>query len=183
MSSENRSEDLIRLTYCSTATFESSEGQGSVEREVARILMESRRNNPKFHIGGVLHYGNGYFFQALEGLRKPVNERYERIVADNRHRKVELLSVSKVNERMFPDWSMKYVAVETRIRDLLARHGIQSFNPYGFDEDLCEELMRCFVEEADEAEALPKAGDRKPVREEDTIRRKPSFLARLFGRT
>ena len=137
------------MTYCSTATFDSREQSAGVEKEVARILMQSRRNNPKLEIGGVLHYGNGYFFQTLEGNRKHVNERYEKIATDSRHRDVELLSVKPVSERLFPDWSMKYVAVEARIRELLEANGLQRFEPYSFDEAFCERLIRCFVEQPD----------------------------------
>ncbi len=177
MADKDRSRELIRLVYCSTATFSSQEGTAGVEKEVARILMESRRNNPALELGGVLHYGNGYFFQALEGERRKVNDRYERIVNDERHRDVELLSVHRVKERLFPDWSMKYVAVEDRIRQLLGKKGVANFNPYNFDEDFCEELIRCFVESPEAAaDAKPAGGDRK-----DPEGRKPSLMQRIFG--
>lgn len=178
MASQSRSDELIRLTYCSTATFDSKEKTAGVEHEVARILMESRRNNPRKEIGGVLHYGNGYFFQALEGRRKDVNERYEKIVKDERHRDVELLAVHPVSERLFPDWSMKYVAVETRISDLLDQHGKTQFEPYEFDEAFCAKLIQCFVEQPD-ATAQPKTqpGNRQP----DAAPGRQSLWQRLFG--
>ncbi len=170
MSSKNRSSELVRLSYCSTATFASKEGSVGVEREVARILMESRRNNPPQELGGVLHYGNGYFFQVLEGERKKVNDRYEKIVNDERHRDVELLAVHPVETRLFPDWSMKYVAVEESIGKLLAKEGFKEFNPYEFDEKFCERLIRCFVEEPD-----------APLETEKQESQKRPFWKRLFG--
>ncbi len=170
MSGKNRSAELVRLSYCSTATFASMEGSAGVEKEVARILMESRRNNPPQELGGVLHYGNGYFFQVLEGERKKVNDRYEKIVNDSRHRDVELLAVHPVEERLFPDWSMKYVAVEESIGKLLAEEDFKEFNPYEFDENFCERLIRCFVKEPD-APLAP---------ETDEKQRRP-FWKRLFG--
>lgn len=178
MPSQTRSDELIRLTYCSTATFTSMEKTSGVEREVARILMESRRNNPKKEIGGVLHYGNGYFFQALEGRRKDVNERYERIVQDERHRDVELLTVHPVEERLFPDWSMKYVAVETRITDLLNKYGKTDFEPYEFDEAFCEELIKCFVEQPD---ATDKPRGQPGNRETEPEPGRRSLWQRMFG--
>lgn len=178
MPASNRSDELIRLTYCSTATFNSLEQSSGVEREVARILMESRRNNPRKEIGGVLHYGNGYFFQALEGRRQDVNERYEKIVQDKRHRDVELLAVHAVDERMFPDWSMKYVSVEARISDLLAEHGMDQFQPYQFDEDFCEQLIQCFVKQPNADQGSPRQpGNREP---ESKAAGKP-FWKRIFG--
>ena len=188
MTEQNRSDELIRLTYCSTANFESMEKTNGVELEVARILMESRRNNPKKEIGGVLHYGNGFFFQALEGKRKDVNERYEKIVKDPRHRDVELLVVHPVGRRLFPDWSMKYVAVETRISDLLKKHGKSAFKPYEFNEAFCEELIQCFVEQADASNqedmqaSSPNRINRQPGnRKPDPAPARKSLWGRLFG--
>ena len=56
---------LIRLIYVSRANFEPAKESGGIEPTVARILMQSRRNNPKEQIGGVLYFGDGYFFQCL----------------------------------------------------------------------------------------------------------------------
>jgi len=178
MSAQSRSKELIRLTYCSTATFAESNQSAGIEKEVARILMQSRRNNPKRELGGVLHYGNGYFFQTLEGQRDNVNERYEKIVTDPRHRDVELLSVQRVSDRLFPDWSMKYVAVESQIREMLEKNGMKEFQPYGFDEAFCERLIRCFVEQRDATrEPRRQPGNRKP----DLPPQKRSIWQRLFG--
>lgn len=185
MSNKSRSDELIRLIYCSTSNFESRERSSGVETEVARILMQSRRNNPKLELGGVLHYGNGYFFQALEGRRKNVNECYEKIVNDPRHHDVQLLSVQRVSERLFPDWSMKYVAVEERIRDLLQSNDMDRFEPYSFDEAFCERLIRCFVEQPDasgeEGEGEGTAS-RPGRREPGASSPRQSIWSRIFGR-
>ena len=134
---------LTRLTYASTATFESNQS-GGVEIEVARILAASRRNNRDLQVGGVLHYGQGYFFQALEGERETVDELYKRITQDPRHRDVKVLSYSDVEERFFADWSMKYVVLEDQIHGMLDRHGI-SFNPYRFNDDVIDDFLHLCV--------------------------------------
>lgn len=138
-----QSSDLVRLNYASTATFEPNIS-GGIEVSVARILSASRRNNSRLEVGGVLHYGNGYFFQCLEGERGAVNQLYNRIGQDPRHRDVQLLSFDEVGQRMFPDWSMKYLPIEGEIRALLERRGM-TFNPYRFDRDLLETLLRTCV--------------------------------------
>lgn len=42
-----------------------------------------------------------YCFQTLESKRSKLSEHYEKIAQDKRHRDVELLSVQKIQERMF----------------------------------------------------------------------------------
>ncbi|MBA1145679.1 BLUF domain-containing protein [Ectothiorhodospiraceae bacterium WFHF3C12] len=143
--------DLVRLNYASTATFQPNVS-GGIEVSVARILAESRRNNSECRIGGVLHYGDGYFFQCLEGEREVVNERYHRISQDDRHKDVQLLSFDRVSNRMFPDWSMKYLPIEGQIRQLLAKRSM-TFNPYRFDDTMIDELLRLCVLGSDPTEA------------------------------
>ncbi|PWG62807.1 BLUF domain-containing protein [Spiribacter halobius] len=136
-------EELVRLNYASTATFEPSV-QGGVEVEVARILKQSRRNNRELAVGGVLHYGNGYFFQCLEGERDAVQKLYERISRDPRHRDVKTLTFSPVGERLFGDWSMKYLPIERDLRGLLERYRLE-FNPYQFTEAFIQEFLEACV--------------------------------------
>lgn len=136
-------EELVRLNYASTATFEPNL-QGGVEVEVARILKQSRRNNRELAVGGVLHYGNGYFFQCLEGERGAVEGLYARIADDPRHTDVRTLTYGPVRERLFGDWSMKYLPIESDLRALLDRYG-QEFNPYRFGEDFIAEFLEACV--------------------------------------
>lgn len=152
------SNELVRLNYASTATFEPNVS-GGIEVSVARILAESRRNNSRLKIGGVLHYGNGYFFQCLEGDRDVVNERYHRISQDDRHKDVQLLSFDKVSRRMFPDWSMKYLPIEGQIRALLAKRKM-TFDPYRFDNAMLEELLQVCVVGSDPTEAANDRDDK-----------------------
>ncbi|WMS87871.1 BLUF domain-containing protein [Pleionea litopenaei] len=98
---------LIRLTYASTATFK-TDIKGGIESEVARILLQSRRNNSRIAVGGVLHYGDGYFFQCLEGDESAVKSTLQRISQDQRHRDVQILLNVQIQRRLFEDWSMKY---------------------------------------------------------------------------
>ncbi|WP_233128838.1 BLUF domain-containing protein [Halovibrio salipaludis] len=159
---------LVRLTYASTATFEPNES-GGIEVSVGQILAESRRNNKKRRIGGVLHYGNGYFFQCLEGERDAVSDCYQRISGDSRHRDVKALSFEDIDQRMFPDWSMKYLPVADEVSRLLAKRN-QAFNPYAFDDAMVSELLEACAQGKDPTEAT--AGT-KP---------KPPLWKRLFGK-
>jgi hypothetical protein len=162
---------LTRLTYASTANFDTTSGTGNIDLEIGRILRACKINNPKQGIGGVLHYGYGYFFQGIEGPRDAVNSLYDRIAADGRHRDLQVLSVRQTETRFFPDWSMKYVPLEKDVEALLKRHGMRTFNPYRFDEAIIDELIRTLVEGS------------APLNEPDqNYGRGNSLLRKLFGR-
>lgn len=170
---------LLRLTYASTAAFEPVHQGPGIEVSVARILMQSRRNNPKRRIGGVLHYGDGSFFQCLEGPRDAVNTTYQIIAADPRHRDVQLLSAHSPSERIFGRWSMKYVPVEGAIQAVLARHGLERFRPYEFNNRLVSELLKECIMGADPTSGTVSDGSVSP---DPPARRKPGLWGRLTGK-
>jgi len=148
---------LIHLVYASRGEFKSFGGRG-IEPEVARILAQSRKNNARQDIGGVLYYGNGFFFQCLEGERDKVKELYEGICKDPRHGHARLLAQYPVEKRSFSSWSMKYVSVDREVQALLKRHGQAQFDPYQFSEQLVKDLVLLLAATKDspnEAEAVP----------------------------
>ena len=141
--------ELIRLVYASRAAFEPALVKQGVEPSVGRILLQSRRNNAHANIGGVLYFGDGYFFQALEGERQAVNQAYQRIAADSRHRDVTILSLKTVSERFFADWSMKYVPAEEAVKLFIRNSKYQRFEPLKFQEAEAEALIELFHEYGD----------------------------------
>jgi len=165
--------DLIRLTYASTSAFQEQGGGTAIDPEVGRILRACKINNPKREIGGVLHYGYGYFFQVLEGPRDQVEELYQKIAEDERHQDVTTLEKHSLSSRSFPDWSMKYVPLEKDVERVLQRHRLKSFNPYQFDNTVIEDMIDLLVG----SEAPEQEPDQKGKRGSGPV----SFLKRLFG--
>jgi hypothetical protein len=133
--------DLLRLVYASKINFEPSENGGAVDPIVADILAQSRRNNDPRNIGGVLCYGDGYFFQCLEGERSAVETLYDRLLKDDRHRDITLLSKRPVPQRMFKLWSMKFMNVDAKIRRMLQIEKLESFQPHHFSDLMVERLL------------------------------------------
>lgn len=133
---------LIRLAYASEATFDEKPEEHGVEPHVARILMMSRVNNSKKQVVGGLFYGNGYFFQYLEGEDEAVNELYDRIARDDRHRNVTTLIQEPLSARTFTNWSMKYVPLSADVQRFLDKNGMKSFKPLDFNRPLCEGMIR-----------------------------------------
>ena len=78
--------------------------------EAAKIIQTAQCRNPKMEITGVLSYGGGMFLQWLEGPHHSVHELMARIRKDPRHDCVlPLHSMSGLQERLYPEWSMELV--------------------------------------------------------------------------
>lgn len=107
---------LVRLMYASRAV-------PSVDQEaLLNILRQCKARNPEHGITGVLCYSDGIFLQVLEGGRSAVNALYNRIVADERHTQVELMSYAEIGERRFAGWSMGQVNMARLNRALLLKY-------------------------------------------------------------
>jgi hypothetical protein len=98
----------VRLLYVSRST-------GPQTTTVTRAILEqARTHNPAHDITGVLCQGQGFFLQVLEGERSRVNALYRRIVADKRHKDVDLLHYAEIQERRFGQWSMALVKLSAQ---------------------------------------------------------------------
>ena len=166
---------LIGLSYCSTATFDARRGDFGVNPEVNRILVHSRRNNRKREIGGVLHFGEGFFFQYLEGPADVVDQLYATICRDERHEEVRQLTRRPIRSRRFQDWSMKFVAIERVVNEVVRRHQLDRFNPYQFTPALIDDLVVSFVQ-------TPNV-DGEPEPRVPTVPRRQGFFQRMFRKS
>jgi len=86
---------------------------------VDHIIATSHRNNPRWGITGMLVFGEGIFFQWLEGPRASILHLMALLRSDVRHEQIIMLSeVEESRERLFPQWDMELVEAE-HIRDVL----------------------------------------------------------------
>lgn len=133
--------NYVRLVYASRATFATGREGTGVEREIARILMQSRRNNPRDNVVGALYCADGYFFQCLEGEVAAVDTVYSRIASDPRHKDVQVLVRQAISAPAFTGWAMKYGSIAGEVKALMARFGRREFNPYSFDEPVVAGML------------------------------------------
>lgn len=124
--------ELISVLYISRATFKPAPSDQGIEPHVGRILQRSRSNNAERGIGGVLFYGDGYFFQCLEGEAAAVRELMAVIRQDERHTDVKVVADRVIEQRDFGDWSMKYTSVNQAVKRFLDAQGFSAFNPFQF---------------------------------------------------
>jgi hypothetical protein len=79
--------------------------------DLANLLMTSRSNNARLGITGMLLHREGRFIQVLEGPDEAVRERLAVIARDPRHTAVHTIVDERVEDRLFPAWTMGYQAV------------------------------------------------------------------------
>ncbi len=98
--------ELIHLIYTSATT-----DPDLTKEALDEILEQSRANNSKLDVTGILLFDMGAFFQVLEGDSDTVESLYRRIEADERHKNVVKLISEPIEERSFGEWSMGYPKV------------------------------------------------------------------------
>jgi len=104
---------LYHVVYCSRAA------DGVDDAEVGRIVASSQRQNPVRGITGMLAFGNGVFFQWIEGPRAQIEKLMAILHRDARHHDiVSLDQTEEARERLYPDWDMEPVDADD-IREVL----------------------------------------------------------------
>jgi hypothetical protein len=146
---------LTRLTYFSRVRL-----HGPIHDHLDDILVTSVANNRRDDITGVLVHDGRWFAQMLEGREGIVSATFERILRDERHFDVSLVSVHPIGTRRFPDWWMRGIPYDENNSKL--------FRHYGENDQFDPPLMRVdrlcdLIEElADRTAAVPWALNRAP---------------------
>jgi FAD-dependent sensor of blue light len=109
---------LVRLAYISASLLADDP---NARRQVADILLTSRRNNDESEVTGVLLATDHNFFQVLEGERQAVEAAYARIARDPRHKDIVLTLYESIEVRRFPDWAMAYIGPSHSAEQAMAR--------------------------------------------------------------
>ncbi len=106
---------MCRLIYLSSRNTQ-------VPLDIYDLLRVSRKNNAGLGITGFLFYDGRNFVQVLEGERAAVSDIYNRIIRDERHQNVTLMSCGEIAGREFHQWSMGLQeGLEDSARDNLLR--------------------------------------------------------------
>lgn len=140
---------LVQIIYISRSTFENTDAINKIEPNVVRILAKSRINNRKNGLVGVLYFGDGAFFQCLEGDENAVNTLFSKIEQDPRHKDVKLISKKYVSKLSFPDWAMKYAPLDEKMRHFLKTHDYEKFDPYLFSPEMTQKILSVLVDAYD----------------------------------
>lgn len=117
-----------------TLIYTSKASDTLTESAIRKLAKQSSSNNAKKKITGLLLYGSGHFLQVLEGHDVSVRSLYEYIRHDPRHHDCELLYREKRPARMFPDWNMGLLNLDTLSEE---------------DQDKWEDVVDLFVVRSD----------------------------------
>ena len=86
--------------------------------DLKAILESSRRNNARFEITGALCFLDGVYCQYLEGEKANLENLYQILLADLRHKDVKLVELCSISSRIFTDWTMALVTWNKQTRAL-----------------------------------------------------------------
>ncbi|MDG2170295.1 MAG: BLUF domain-containing protein [Opitutales bacterium] len=92
------------------------------------ILSKAKEHNKEKGIFGMLILTGDQFLQILEGPVRYVNQLYSKILQDERHKDVELISYVLITTPYFYDWSMRLLNLD-EVDDEL-RHRLMKKYPH-----------------------------------------------------
>ncbi len=78
----------------------------ALDRQVDDIVKVAKRENLARNISGVLFLVNGRFLQVIEGEEASLRQLMKNIAGDDRHKDIEILLDTPVEERGFGHWNM-----------------------------------------------------------------------------
>jgi len=121
--------DLYQFIYISRITSIGLSGASTLN-DIAEV---SIAHNKAENISGILCYGNGYFFQYIEGSEQALTNLKNRILKDNRHKDIQTLAFSAIEERRFTGWSLRSIILERwMLKDSKVKEFLP-FKPYDWD--------------------------------------------------
>lgn len=115
--------DLCQLVYLSHIT-STGLASASTLNDIAEVAIE---RNQADNITGIVCYGNGYFFQCVEGSEQALTNLKNRLLVDDRHKDLKILDFSAIAERRFAGWSLRSITLE---RWMMNEPKLKSFMPF-----------------------------------------------------
>jgi hypothetical protein len=93
---------MFQLVYVSAAVRPLSKS------ELGELLAQSRKNNSRLGLTGMLLYKDGDFMQVLEGEEQVVRDMMSTIARDPRHSGILVLIQGDTSQHPFAEWSMGF---------------------------------------------------------------------------
>jgi len=135
---------LIRLTYFSRSQLDQSRGRH--DARVREIIRAAAINNSRDDITAALICDHRWFAQVLEGRESIVSVTFERILRDQRHCDVSLVTMQPIAERRYAGHAMVAIP-RSEDNDDLFRHYCedQHFDPRQMRADRLCDLIEAVV--------------------------------------
>lgn len=129
--------DLYQLVYISRITSTGLSGASTLND----IAETSIKNNKDNNITGVLCYGNGYFFQCVEGTEQALTNLKNQLLMDDRHKDLQTLDFSAIAARRFQGWSLRSMVLERWLFKDPKVKALMPFKPYNWSAEESEQFL------------------------------------------
>ncbi len=116
--------NLYAITYLSEAS------RDLLPQELDAILLDARLFNTSVDVTGVLFYGNGCFFQMIEGEEASVRKAFDRLSQASSHHMLRILCEGPIAGRFFESWHMGFVHAPTSAIQQLSQAAWEDAIPY-----------------------------------------------------
>ncbi|WP_227679891.1 BLUF domain-containing protein [Psychrobacter frigidicola] len=151
--------DLYQFVYISRITSSGLSGASTLN-DIAEV---SIKNNKENNITGILCYGNGYFFQCVEGTEQALTNLKNQLLMDGRHKDLQTLDFSAIEARHFQGWSLRSIVLERwLIKDPRAK-ALMPFKPYVWSEEESQQFLELLQHHYKDQERLGEV-DTQPIK-------------------
>ncbi|MGY6644797.1 MAG: BLUF domain-containing protein [Salinarimonas sp.] len=111
-----------RIIYYSRSVLDNDPEQR--KEQIANLIRTSRRQNEFSLMTSILVHDKGWFTQMLEGDRDALNQTFNRITQDSRHKEVRIVEWREVPRReLLP--SLELIDREAGFNDILDRYNLE----------------------------------------------------------
>jgi len=131
---------MYELIYMSSAINKFS------EEEISLLLVKARHFNIENHITGVLLYIDGDFLQVLEGKKKDIEQLFEKIKRDKRHKGIIVVYEGSKTQRQFSNWSMGFHSTSYEmLRNLVGFEEINKKDLLNIEDKTAVSFLETFI--------------------------------------
>ena len=133
---------MFALVYASYSTVDAP------NLDLDAIATHAAAKNASLGITGYLCYDHGVFFQYLEGEKQTVLDLMNVITKDIRHDVINSVQLGEYEERIFPEWSMRYLnRSDLRRVDLehVLEHSLFHMDPKLYGQENIVALIKALV--------------------------------------
>lgn len=122
--------DLYQFVYISRITSTGLSGASTLNDIAKSSITANKENN----ISGILCYGNGCFFQCVEGTEQALTNLKNKLLMDERHKDLQTIDFSAITERRFQGWSLRSIVLERWLFKDSRVKALMPFKPYEWSE-------------------------------------------------
>lgn len=147
-------QDLYSMVYISRITSAGMMAAGTLNDIAATAIANNQQNN----ITGVLCYGNGYFFQYLEGSEDALTRLKNELILDTRHKDMQILQFNRLAERAFTGWSLQSLVLENWLLDKSKMKKLLPFRPdkwQGNDWEVFLNILKEYLDQHEQEQTPP----------------------------